>query len=228
MRRTSGAGVHTALGGITSDQHHSETHAPESHSDTLITGAELETLSDGSDADALHNHPLDFSVDAAAAHEAAIDTHHAEIHSNAVHSGVIGIHKSSDESVVNSTALQNDDHFSFPIGANETWVVMIDGPVDIDPASDIKFAWSLPTDGTYNFGAMLLDDGGNAIDDFEEDSTGVISLLTSSQPDGFKLSAVLKNAANAGTAVLQWAQASSSAFACDLLEGGRMIAIRVE
>lgn len=37
-------------------KHHDELHEPESHLSTDITGAELETLSDTSDADALHDH----------------------------------------------------------------------------------------------------------------------------------------------------------------------------
>lgn len=41
---------------VSTDTHHAQSHAPESHSDTDITGAELETLSDTSDADALHGH----------------------------------------------------------------------------------------------------------------------------------------------------------------------------
>jgi len=41
------------------DAHHAESHTVASHSDTTATGAELETLTDGSDADALHNHPTD-------------------------------------------------------------------------------------------------------------------------------------------------------------------------
>ena len=36
---------------------HDEAHTVASHSDTTATGAELETLTDGSDADALHAHP---------------------------------------------------------------------------------------------------------------------------------------------------------------------------
>jgi hypothetical protein len=47
---------HTDLGGVTSDQHHAQSHTVASHSDTTATGAETETLTDGSDASALHNH----------------------------------------------------------------------------------------------------------------------------------------------------------------------------
>lgn len=38
------------------DVHHAEFHTIASHSDTTATGAELETLTDGSNADALHTH----------------------------------------------------------------------------------------------------------------------------------------------------------------------------
>lgn len=38
------------------DAHHSELHSIASHNDTTATGAELETLTDGSNADALHTH----------------------------------------------------------------------------------------------------------------------------------------------------------------------------
>ncbi len=47
---------HTELVGVTADQHHNEAHTVNSHSDTTATGAELETLTDGSNADALHVH----------------------------------------------------------------------------------------------------------------------------------------------------------------------------
>ncbi len=47
--------VHGALGGVTSDQHHAQSHAAATHSDQGATGAELEALTDGSET-ALHSH----------------------------------------------------------------------------------------------------------------------------------------------------------------------------
>ena len=57
--------THTAIG----DAHHTESHTVVSHSDTTATGAELETLTDGSNADTLHAHlgsspPSDIAYDA--------------------------------------------------------------------------------------------------------------------------------------------------------------------
>jgi len=47
---------HADLKNITSDQHHAQLHSIASHDDTTATGAELETLTNSSDADALHTH----------------------------------------------------------------------------------------------------------------------------------------------------------------------------
>ena len=52
------APAHSATTGQTADDHHSEAHTIASHSDTTATGAELETLTNGSDADALHIHAI--------------------------------------------------------------------------------------------------------------------------------------------------------------------------
>jgi hypothetical protein len=52
----SGTIDHDHLSNVTADQHHSELHTIVSHSDTDATGAELNTLTDGSSADSLHYH----------------------------------------------------------------------------------------------------------------------------------------------------------------------------
>ena len=48
--------THASTTGQTANDHHAEFHTIASHSDTTATGAELETLTDGSNADALHTH----------------------------------------------------------------------------------------------------------------------------------------------------------------------------
>jgi len=58
---------HDDLANVGTDDHHTEAHAPESHTGTDITAAELETLSDTSDADALHTHSAD-GIDTSAVH----------------------------------------------------------------------------------------------------------------------------------------------------------------
>lgn len=48
--------THASTTGQGTDDHHPQLHTVASHSDTTATGAELETLTDGSNADALHTH----------------------------------------------------------------------------------------------------------------------------------------------------------------------------
>lgn len=59
---------HDELSDVAADDHHAESHTAASHSDQGATGAELETLTDGSDADALHTHDGKASTSHAAAH----------------------------------------------------------------------------------------------------------------------------------------------------------------
>jgi hypothetical protein len=48
--------THASTTGQTANDHHAEAHTVASHSDTTATGTELETLTDGSNADSLHAH----------------------------------------------------------------------------------------------------------------------------------------------------------------------------
>lgn len=82
---TAHAHAHADTTGQTADDHHSEAHTIASHSDTTATGAELETLTDGSNADALHVHAA-VSVAHSATTGQTADDHHAEAHTVASHS----------------------------------------------------------------------------------------------------------------------------------------------
>jgi hypothetical protein len=78
---------HENLPDVTSDQHHAQSHTVASHSDTTITGAETETLSDGSDASALHTHGTHSTAHAHADTTGqGTDDHHAKVHAAAEHS----------------------------------------------------------------------------------------------------------------------------------------------
>jgi hypothetical protein len=47
---------HDSMAGVSADDHHPQIHNVGTHGDTTATGAELNTLTDGSDASALHTH----------------------------------------------------------------------------------------------------------------------------------------------------------------------------
>ncbi len=85
--------AHADTTGQTADDHHAEVHTIASH-DTTATGAELETLTDGSNADGLHGH-------AAPSHAATTgqtaDDHHDEAHTIASHSDTSATGAEMDE-----------------------------------------------------------------------------------------------------------------------------------
>ena len=76
--------AHASTTGQTADDHHPQSHTVASHSDTTATGAELETLTDGSNADALHVHATPTIAHSATTGQTA-DDHHDEAHTVASH-----------------------------------------------------------------------------------------------------------------------------------------------
>lgn len=92
------SGDHDDLTNVTADQHHSESHTIASHSDTTATGAELETLTDGSNADSLHAHAHSATTGKTA------DDHHAKSHA---HNGADG---SGTVAHSDTTGQGTDDH----------------------------------------------------------------------------------------------------------------------
>lgn len=79
---------------------HDESHTIASHSDTTATGAELETLTDGSDADSLHSHAVND------AHVAGDGSDHADVASNTTHRSSDGTDHS--DVVLNNTHRQDN------------------------------------------------------------------------------------------------------------------------
>lgn len=120
--------------------------------------------------------------------------------------------KAAAESVLNSTALQNDDDLTFPIAANETWVVEWALYCDGSTTGDFRGAVAAPAgaagivsmigqaqNATTAFGAILNQAGalGAAL------GAGMVGAGTT-LPIVVRASVV--NGATPGTVALQWAQ----------------------
>ena len=71
---TLGLPNHDTIPGVSVDDHHAEAHDPEDHTGQGATAAELEVLTDTSDADALHAHAHGNTLGQ------GVDDHHAESH----------------------------------------------------------------------------------------------------------------------------------------------------
>lgn len=65
---------------------------------------------------------------------------------------VVTIRKTSDETVNNSTTLQNDDALLLAMAANETWFFTVYITNNTSTTANIKFAFTVPTGATLNWG----------------------------------------------------------------------------
>jgi hypothetical protein len=147
-------------------------------------------------------------------------------------SGVLGIRtavKTADETVNNSGTLQNDDHLSIAVGANEIWIVRMALNLTIRAASDFQWAFTLPSGGTATALRMSGDFTVNVgTPDQSQDATAAITVLSSGlQTIGYGGAVIVKTAGTSGTAQLQWAQNTATPEDTSVLVGSSLIAFRV-
>lgn len=124
------------------------------------------------------------------------------------------IRKPANEQVQNSTTLQNDDNFSFALGANETWV--FEGWVIVFSSTtspDFKLAFTVPAGATLRWSGI---GAGNAGTDHEVitgsglfDSYQVTS--TAGVRDTILVHGIVSTGATPGTLQMQWAQNTNDA-----------------
>lgn len=110
--------------------------------------------------------------------------------------------KSADETVNNSSTLQNDDDFSFSVATNSKYLVEMYLLINSGTTPDFKYAWSLPAsataNGVYNATSSQFNQNGNLTSAQSVDGAG-----------GERMTVVffiLETAGTAGTAQFQWAQ----------------------
>jgi hypothetical protein len=122
-------------------------------------------------------------------------------------------YKTADESVTSSTALQNDDHLTFAVAANEIWEFDIDAPVTVGTGG-IKVSVNAPASPTGFTADMQILDGTSVVAmsrittaDTALENAGA---LTTGR---VKIHGVIENGANAGNVLLRFAQQASDAAA---------------
>lgn len=147
--------------------------------------------------------------------------------------GVVRIVKTTDESLVSSTTLQDDNELRFAIGANETWQFQILGFwSSASTTPDIKVALNGPASPTtlrahvqhYFAVASGPDSDGGLITSYGS----AVSADVGTVPDTlFEIRGSVINGSTPGTFVLQWAQRASSATATVVKAGSYLVAHRV-
>ena len=128
--------------------------------------------------------------------------------------GATFLSKPADETVNNSTTLQNDDDLTFSVSANKEYAVWGVLYMNSPGNADMKFAWSVPAAATlYTIG---LNQGATGFWDIDQDGEFI---PTTGSAQTFEFTGTLIVGANAGTAVLQFAQWTAQAADSDLLKG---------
>jgi hypothetical protein len=137
----------------------------------------------------------------------------------------VTIKKASNEIVNNSSVLQNDNDFTFSIGANETWAYQIYTAVDSTTTADAKFAVTAPSGATCRLDVNNLF---SVFNDFSTTCGGSITLgHTGSVDEQYLLYGVVVNGANSGSVTLQWAQGTATAADTTMRANTQMIAFKL-
>lgn len=125
--------------------------------------------------------------------------------------GATVVAKSTDETLVSSTTLQDDDELKFAVGAGESYsfeLLLFISELANNPNIKFRMGATGGLTGSVKYSWRRIDSPSTVsglIVDFTTD-TGVVNLSTTEQ--AFQISGTVK-ATNAGTLVFQWAQATS-------------------
>ncbi len=129
--------------------------------------------------------------------------------------------KKSDETVNNSTTLQDDDELVVAVNANKTyhWVLTMIG--QSKTTTDLKWIFVVPS------GASCIESAGTAIDNFNSrrDATGLqnCAIPTDDVPHFLRKHGRLIIVSTAGNFQLQFAQETAGASDCKMLEGSSLV-----
>jgi len=131
-------------------------------------------------------------------------------------------YKTADETVNNSTALQNDDHLAWAVGASEVWAWRMFVYFTIASGNPgLKFLWTMPAsgDGYYTVVQGIANLGSSAsganVQICNQQMSSTLAYGITGLTSGLLVfDGVFINSTNAGTVQFQWAQ--NSLVASDL------------
>jgi len=139
--------------------------------------------------------------------------------------------KTADESVTSSDVLQDDDHLTFAIAANEEWVASFEITCgDLLSTTGVKAAITTPAGATQRIFSMHETNAGDAVGSGSTTTSGA-AIVSSTPAAGtqtfIRISLWVLNGATPGNVTLQWAQVNTSGTALTFKKGSHMIAHRI-
>jgi hypothetical protein len=112
--------------------------------------------------------------------------------------------KVADETVNNSTTLQNDDELLFPVAASAKYTIHGRIKFITGATPDLKFGWTFPTGLTMDYSIIGFSGGTFAAYAFDQTSTPEVD--GAGVNDEFFIDGVVTVSTTAGTLQFQWAQ----------------------
>lgn len=152
-----------------------------------------------------------------------------------VHHPMRLIRKTADETVNNSSTLQNDNHLSFIMDANELWILELTIFYDSNTTADIKVGITLPSGATYRGGQSTLDATGSGsveqIDRFSDNDAGLAALNAGGAGAGVVVMATFRFfitiSSTPGVCQVVWAQRVANVSNTIMLAGSYLKAFRI-
>jgi hypothetical protein len=142
--------------------------------------------------------------------------------------------KTADESVTSSTTLQDDDHLTFAIAANEEWECDLFARIGSNLTSTgVKVAITFPAGATAAFDPTVISDqsGQSRTEPLGTSGSGSSTFTTtllSGSVNGVLFGRIwILNGATPGNVTLQWAQMTSNGSALTFSKGSKLVCHRI-
>jgi hypothetical protein len=135
----------------------------------------------------------------------------------------IAVAKTGSETITSSTALQDDNHFTFSVAANERWVGRISFPMSANGSGGFKYDITAPSGASGSTGIFGL----NAyVSGWVAIGTGFGATATATNAT-IIITFDITNGSNAGSITLRWAQNASFGTGTTVKDGGILMATRI-
>lgn len=133
--------------------------------------------------------------------------------------------KTADETVSNSSTLQNDNSLLFAVSANKTYAFCILMFADILATSDFKYGLSLPASATANWMKAGGFYSAGSLSYFTADATNAIEVsITNPKPYHIMQWGEVITGASSGTVNFQWCQKLATVEDTKMLKGSMILA----
>jgi hypothetical protein len=140
---------------------------------------------------------------------------------------IIRLRKTADETVTSSAVLQDDDHLTFAIAANEIWILELMLLVNAGSAGGFKGQITAPA-GASGISQTFNDTTGGSVTGSSTSVNATFFAATLTITDEpFWVRATVVNGATPGNCLLQWAQNASSGTGTIVKQNSHMLAHRI-